>query len=159
MRSLAIIAGGIVAVVVLAVVVVLVAGSSPATTYPEDTPEGTFQRHYAAFEAGDYAAAYAFLSSRAAGRISLDEYERQADAYAAGADGGPTRRILFDRVTGGGERRTLHLTVEEFYGDGLEASRNRYRLNVRMVREGDAWRIDEPLVGVSQGYLPALPEG
>jgi hypothetical protein len=158
-RALAFIAAGIGAVVVLAIAVVLLAGNRPATTYPEDTPEGTFQRYYAAFEAGDYAAAYAFLSTRAAGRIALEEYERQAEDFAAGSDGGPTRRILFDRVTGGGTRRTLHLTVEEFYGDGLDASRNRYPLNVRMVREGDAWRIDEPLVGVNQGYLPALPEG
>ncbi|MGH2356448.1 MAG: hypothetical protein ACRDGJ_00365 [Candidatus Limnocylindria bacterium] len=159
MKALVIIGAGIAALVVLAVVVVLAGGSRPATTYPADTPEGTFQRYYAAFEEGDFGAAYAFLSVRVTERISFEEYERQAEDSSVGFEGGPARRILFDKVTGGGGRRTLHLTVEEFYGDGLDASRNRYQVNVRMVLEDGAWRIDEPLVGVNQGYFPALPEG
>lgn len=161
MRSLVIIGAGIAGVVVLAVVVVLAAGSQPATSYPADTPEGAFQRYLTAFEEGDFAGAYAFLSARVTKRISLEEYEQQAEEYQFGySAGGPAHRVLFDKVTGGGNRRTLHLTVEEFYGDGLDASRNRYPVNVRMVREDDdAWSVDEPLMGVNPGYFPALPEG
>lgn len=160
MRSLALIGAGIAALVVAAVAVVLLAGDRRAEVFPADTPQGTFQRYLAAFEEGDVEAAYAFLSSRVQERVSFDDYERQFDDYSLGyPDGGPVRQVLFNQATGGDDRTTLHLTIDELYGEGLSTSRNSYGIQVRMVREAGEWRVDEPLVGLQPGYFPALPEG
>jgi hypothetical protein len=40
----------------------------------------------------------------------------------------------------------VRLTVEEAYGQGLDMNRYRAPRLVRMVREGERWRIDELLV-------------
>jgi hypothetical protein len=57
-----------------------------------------------------------------------------------------------------GDSARLIVTVEEFYEDGLGGSTNRYDHEIHLVREGGAWRIDEPLVWLeSAPYLESNP--
>lgn len=158
-RSLLIIAGGVVLLVVLTVAAVLLAGNRAATDYPADSAEGTLQRYLAAYEDGDAAAAHAFFSSDVRERMDLDAYERAIDESRGMYAPDISRRVLFDRRTGEGDTARLQLTIEEFYGDGLDGSTMRSSREVRLVREDGAWRIDEPLVWLDPAPIlePARP--
>jgi hypothetical protein len=123
-RSIALIGAGIVALVVLVIAVVLLADGQDPTDYPPDSPEGVVQGYLAAWESGDYAAAYAFFSSRVQAGLSEADYQAAAEQYAAygGPTNGPARRIFIDDVTEGGTRVAVRLTVEELVGDGLSTT-------------------------------------
>jgi hypothetical protein len=154
-RSLLLIGLGVVALVALTIVVVLLAGGRQAVAYPVNSPEGAVQRYLAAFDEGDYETAYTFFSEEVRGEMDLDEYERAVRSYGS-FDGGPSRRVLFDRTSGDGDRMRVHLTVEEFYGGGGLGGGDTYRSSreVLMVRENGAWRIDEPLVWLDPAPFP-----
>lgn len=152
-RMLLIIGTVIVGLVVLTVAVVLVAGSRKPVAYPADTPEGAFQAYLTAFDEGDVEGAYGHFSAGVQERMDLDAYEAAIDAQAGYYGPQSSRRVLFDRRSGEGDRITLHLVVEEFYGDGLEGSTNRSPREIRLVHEDGAWRIDEPLVWVDPAPL------
>ena len=145
-RSLIVIGAAVVGLILVTVVVVLLAGDRAAREYPADSPQGTLQRYLAAFDDGDYEAAYAFFSDRVHEGMDLDQYERAIDSYGFHGREGPARRVLFDRVTGSDDRVQVHLVVEEFYGDGLGGNTYRSQRQVRLVRQAGGWRIDEPLV-------------
>jgi hypothetical protein len=105
------------------------------------------QRYLAAWEERDYETAYGFLSADVRADGSFEQYEREARAGDEFADGESATYI--DDVEGEGDRVTLHLTVEYFYGNGgLGGDSYRTQRTVSMVREADGWKIDEPLIGV-----------
>ncbi len=145
-RPLLLIGLGVIGLVVLAVAAVLINPNRTAD-FPADSPEGIVQRYLAASEDGDVPGAYAFFSSGVTSRLDLAEYERRVQ-FEWQADG--RRRVLFDRTTLGGERATVHLTVEVFLGGGPFGGGDTYRYarQVVLVREASGWRIDEPLVGL-----------
>jgi hypothetical protein len=150
------IALGVVALVAVTVTVVVLAGGREAAEYPPDSPEGALQRYLAAFDEADYETAYTFFSDEVRGEMDLDQYESTVRSYGT-FSGQPSRRVLFDRTSGEGDRIRVHLTVEEFYGGGGLGGGDTYRSprEVLMVREDGAWRIDEPLVWLDPAPLPA----
>lgn len=152
-RSLLAIGGGVVAIVIIAVVVVLLAGDRESVEFGEDTPEGALQRYLAVFDEGDLTAAHAYFSDGVRDQMDLDAFERAVSAQEGGFGAERTRRALFDGRSGDGDSVRLQLTVEEFTGEGLGASSYRYQVEIPMVREGDAWRIDEPLVWLNPAPL------
>lgn len=155
-RSLLFIGGGVVALVIIAIVVVLLAGDRETAEFGEDTPEGALQRYLTAFDDGDLAVAHTYFSSDVREQMDLQEFERAVNAQG-GYGTERTRRALFDGRSGEGNRVRLELTVEEFTGEGLGASTYRYQREIPMVREGDAWRIDEPLVWLDPAPLEPHP--
>lgn len=155
-RSLLYIAAGVMAIVVAAIAVVLVAAPREATSFPAGAPEQIVQRYLEAHESGDREAAYALFSSDVQERMSLEAYEQAADAYGPEA-GGATRGVTYDRTSGSGDRRTVHLTVEEFYGQGLDASSYTYPHEVRLVQEAGEWRIAEALVWLDPAPVEGKP--
>ncbi len=160
-RSLLAIAGAIGAIVLAAIVLVVVAGDRPAASFPPGSPQAAMQDYLAAWEAEDYLAAYAFFSAEAQDRVPLEEFRRAAvdqRQYAYPAEG--RRRVFIDRVSEEGDRADVHLTVEEFSGDG-GLGNNVYRSTriIRMVREDGSWKFDEPLIGLEPGYFPEEPKG
>ena len=150
-RSILLVGGAIVALVVLALVVAVAVPRQP-TTYAAGTPEAAFQAFYKAWEDGDIDAAYGHLSSSVAADLTLAEY-RRLDAEQSWQRGQDRRLVLLAAdVTG--DRATLRIRVDEASG-GLGGDRYSSERSVRLVRENDAWRIDEPLVGiesVAYGY-------
>lgn len=159
-RTLLLIGAGILALVVVAAAVVLLLGSREPTTFPADSPEGVVQRHLAAFEDGDYEAAYAFFSADVQSDVDLETYERTAREYG-GYLGDTSRRILFDRTDVEGDLARVHLTVEEYYGGGPFGGGETYRSEreIRLIREDGAWKIDDPLIGLEPAPFPLEPFG
>ena len=155
-RSLLAIAGAIGATVLAAIVLVVVAGDRPPASFPPGSPQAAMQDYLAAWEAEDYPAAYAFFSARAKDRVPLEEFRRAAEEqrrYGYPAEG--RRRVFIDRVSENGDRADVHLTVEEFSGQGgLGANVYRSTRIVPMVREEGSWKSDEPLIGLEPGYFP-----
>lgn len=155
-RSLLFIGGGILALVVLAVAVVLLAEARGPTSFEAGSPEEAMQRYLAAWEERDYEAAYGFFSEEIKADATLDQYESQARSYGEGYIGGGETATYIDDAVGEGDEVTLHLTVEQFYADGGPGGSSfRTQRTVRMVREADGWKIDEPLIGIE----PAAPFG
>jgi hypothetical protein len=159
-RTLVFIGGGILALVVVAAAVVLLLGSREPTTFPADSPEGVVQRHLAAFEDGDFENAHSFFSSDVQAEMDLQTYERTAREYG-GYQGDTSRRILFDRTDLDGDVARVHLTVEEYYGGGPFGGGETYRSEreIRLIREGGSWKIDDPLIGLEPAPFPVEPFG
>ena len=155
-RSVLLVGAAVVALVVATVAVVLLTNGRDSAQFAADTPEGALQRYLSAFDEGDLAAAYEYFSSDVTDEMSFEAYEATVRMYDPGTTD-RTRRALFDGRLGDGDAVRLALTVEEIYGEGLSASSNQYHREVRMVRQSDGWRIDEPLVWLEPGPIEAAP--
>ena len=143
-RSLLYVAVGIVVLSVITIAVVLLAGDRETARFDAGSPEAALQSYLVAYEAGDLEAAHARFSADVREHMDLDAYRRAVDSWGVGFE--TDRSVLFDSKSGSGERVELHLTVEEFAGDGLSGDTYRSPRDIRLVREGGEWRIDEPLV-------------
>ena len=141
------IAAGILAILVLSVVVVLVAGGRGSQQFPAGSPESALQAYLAAHEDGDYEVAYGHFSADVRDQVSQAEY-RQTSRDLHGFQPPELRRAVYiGEVEPDGERASVHLTVEEWYGDPFGGT-SRSEREVRMVREDGDWKIDEPLIGL-----------
>jgi hypothetical protein len=155
-RTLAFIAGGIVALVLVSVVVVLLAGGRQRQEFAAGTPEAALQAYLDAWEEGDAEATWAFFSAEVQEEYTLEDYERAVSDYNLYQypEGGPSRGVYIEGVDGSGERATVQLTVEEHYGDGLNTNSYRSPRAVRMVREGGAWKLADPLIWLDPADFP-----
>ena len=155
-RSLLVIGGGILALVALSIAVILLAEARGPATYEPGSPQEAMQRYLAAWEEGDLEAAYSFFSAEVQAENTFEAYERQARPGNEFPDG--ESAVYIDEAEGEGDRVTLHLTVEYFYGDGgLGGNSYRTPRTVRMVREADGWKIDEPLIGIESVFFGDFP--
>jgi hypothetical protein len=153
-RSLAIVALLIVGFAVVATAIVLIAGATPVREYPADSPEGTIQRYIRALDERDLDNAYALLSGAAQGRFSRAQFSEQQYAYGSYGDGSG-RLVRIDRTEVTGDRATVALTIEQFWGGGFGSNRTVMHRTIRLVREPGGWRLDEALVGPE--LMPAWP--
>ena len=145
-RSLALVALVIVGFVVVATAIVLIAGATPIREYAADSPEGTIQRYLRALDGRDVDGAYALLSGAAQGTFSKAQFSEQQNAYGPyGDDSG--RLVRIDRIEVAGDRATVALTIEQYWGGGFGSSRSVLHRTIRLVRETGGWRLDEALVG------------
>jgi hypothetical protein len=147
-RSLLVIGGGILALVALSIAVILLAEARGPASFELGSPQEAMQRYLAAWEERDHEAAYLFFSTEIRADTTLEQYESEARAYGEGFGGGETATYIDDAEVEG-DTATLHLTVEQYFDDGgLGGNSYRTQRSVRMVREADGWKIDEPLIGV-----------
>jgi hypothetical protein len=144
------VAVAIIALIGLALVVVLATPKGP-TLYDPGSPEAAFQAFYQAYEANDVEGAYALLSSSVTEGLTLVEYRRLDTDQAWQRD--QDRRVVLLGSDSTGDRTTLQLRIDQFSEGGLGGNRYSYERTIRLVREGGAWLIDEPIVGIeSVGY-------
>jgi hypothetical protein len=156
-RHLLVVAGAVIGLVVVTVGAVLLAGGSGGDDLEPGSPQAVVRDYLAALEDGDLEAAHALFSDRIRERWDLDAFEREVEMmapYGPMDGGGPSRRVLFDRVETNGDRSVVHLTVEEFWRDGLSGSSYTYGREIRMVREAGGWRIDQRLVWLDPVLAP-----
>jgi hypothetical protein len=153
-RTLAFIAGGILVLVAISVAVVLLAGGRQRQEFAAGSPEATVQDYLAAWEDQDPAAVWAFFSSEVQAEYSFDEYERAADDYFRYSGQGTSRTVFIDGVDGSGDRVTVRLTVEEYYGNGLNASSYRSPRTVRLIREDGSWKLRDALIWLDPAPFP-----
>ena len=140
-----VVVGAIVALIALALVLVIAVPKGP-TTYDPGSPEAAFQAFFHAYEAGDVDGAHALLSSSVKQQLTLAEYRRLDAEHGWQRD--EDRRVVLLRTDISGDRASLHLRIDQFSGGGLGAARNSQDRTIRLVRENQAWFIDEPIVGV-----------
>jgi hypothetical protein len=133
-------------VVVVATAVILLGGNRPPANYPADSPEGALQRYLVAWYDSDYVTAYDYFSTSVKARMSFSDFTLYANDY------GVEQTVTIDRTTGTGTRRTIYLTVEEFYGPDPGGGSYSRDVSITMVQEGGVWKVDEPLSGVDQNY-------
>ena len=145
-RSLIFVALGVVVLTVVTIAVVLLAGDREAAEFADDSPEAALQRYLAAYEDGDLDEAHAYFSAEVRQRMDLDAYQRAVDSW--GIEFQADRSVLFDSTSGSGDRVELHLIVEEFSGGGISGETYRSPRDVRLVREGGEWKLDQALVGL-----------
>ena len=145
-RSLIYVALGVVVLTIATIAVVLLAGDREAAEFADDSPEAALQRYLAAYADGDLAEAHAYFSADVRQRMDLEAYQRAVDSWGVGF--GSDRSVLFDSTSGSGDRVELHLIVEEFSGNGLSGETYRSPRDVRLVREGGEWKIDQALVSL-----------
>ncbi|MDI3340733.1 MAG: hypothetical protein QJR03_09390 [Sphaerobacter sp.] len=144
-RSVLIIGLGVIALVGVSVAVALAFGPTEPSRFPAGSPEDVLQRYLLAVDAGRAEEAYGYLSRGAQAQLRFDDFAR----YVASAGSyHPNRRIRVGRTVTDGDRVTVYLTIEYGGGAGLNFRRSAYERPVRLVREGDAWKIDEPLTGL-----------
>lgn len=150
-RSILLIAAIVMGIVVVAVLVV-VAASRPPATYPAGSPEATVQGFLAANADGDIEAAYAFFSESVRRSLTVADYRRAWNDFSWERE--QDRRVVLADTDLRDTRATVHLRVDVYSGGGpFGSSRYTYERSVILVREDDAWRIDEPLVGLEPiGY-------
>lgn len=144
-RAVLAVAGAIVALIAVALVVVVAIPRGP-TVYDPGSPEAAFQTFYQAYEAHDVEAAYARFSSSVTEQLTLVEYRRLDAEQAWQRD--QDRRVLLLGVDLTGDRANLRLRIDEFSQGGLGGNRYSSERTIRLVREGGAWLIDEPIVGI-----------
>lgn len=134
----------IAAVVVLATAIVLVGGGRSPANYPADSPEGAFQRYLVAWYDEDYTTAYDYFSTSVKARMSYGEFAEYGYYNSQ-------QSVTINSTTGTGDRRTINVTVEEFYGVGPGSSYTHDEF-ISMQLENGAWKIDEALNGIEPNY-------
>ena len=145
-RFLLAIVAGAVALVVGGIAIVLVAGRAPAPA-PADpaSPVGVVQAYAAAVQAGDAERAYGYLSQSVRRTRPLDRYRTSFSNSGRSSD--TERRLLIEPVSEGPERAEVKVTISTFsvHGGPLSSSTYHRDVTVRLVKEADVWRIDQPL--------------
>jgi len=144
---------GIVALVLIALVVAVALPNRP-TDYQAGSPEAAFQDFYEAWQADDIEGAYGHLSTAVTKDLSLSEYRRLDTDWSWQRN--QDRRLILLGADVTGDRATLHVRVDEFSDGGMGGiggQRYSSERSVRLAREGGAWLIDEPLIGIEPaGY-------
>ncbi|HEX6654984.1 MAG TPA: hypothetical protein VF153_02105, partial [Candidatus Limnocylindria bacterium] len=122
------------------------------TAFPAGSPQAAMQAYLAAWQERDIDAAYGYFSTEIKASTSLDDYRRVADGF--GKPSPDQESVFIDGAELDGDRATLHLTIERYFGDGPGSEVDRSTSSVRMVREADGWKIDEPLLGPDPAPFP-----
>ena len=81
--------------------------------------------------------------------MTLAEYRTMDADWAWQRD--QSRRLVLLSADITDDRAVLRVRVDEFYEGGLGGQRNSSERSIPLVREGGAWLIDEPLVGIESG--------
>jgi hypothetical protein len=154
-RAVTTIAAGILGLVVIGAVVVLLAEDRKPATFPAGSPEAAMQAYLAAWEDGDSEKAYGFFSEAVRSQVTLADYQNAVSGFGDVSPG--DEAVYIDAAQISGDRATVHLTVEHYFGDGPGAETYRSTTTVRMVRQADAWKLDQQLIGVEA--IPIKPNG
>ncbi len=137
--------------IVVAVLVLVVIRPRSAQTYAEDSPEGTIQRYLRALEEGDSETAYSFFSSEVQRDFPLQEFEDGLPRPEFGVEDG-RRSVRVAGVETRGDTATLLLEVDEYVDLVPLSPEYQSELEVTLTHENGAWKIDEPLYGLSPAY-------
>jgi predicted lipid-binding transport protein (Tim44 family) len=148
-RSVVLVGAAIVALVAVALVVA-VARPSRSIEYPIGSPEAAFQAFYTAWQDGDLETAYGYFSRSVTAEMTLAEYEQADSDQSWSREQG--RRVVLLGAEVDGDRASVELRVDEFYEEGM-GERFTSTYVVALVRDGAAWLVDEPLLGIDPIWL------
>lgn len=154
-RFIVVVSAAVVLVLVLTVGSLALAQHRRPAPLPDTTPTGVVYHYLTALDREDYETAYAYLSSVTRAWVTLDDFRHRAPRPPARADAPATSVSLTnERVTG--DRARVTVTVTTFTPAGpFGVNENTYSVDLDLVREGDAWKIDVP----PQQYHRLYPRG
>jgi hypothetical protein len=145
---LALILGAVLLIVVGLIAVPLAARRTPSLA-PATTPEGSVERFYQAAYAGDYGAAYGFLSTETQRRLSLIELQQQLSGNLQRSQA----RVSASQVAD--THATVRVTLTHFSSDGIFGSNEwTEEREILLQREDEAWKIVS-----GPFYVPAKVSG
>jgi hypothetical protein len=138
------IVGGSVGLIAIGIVAVVLAARGPAPPAVDpDSPVGVVQAYLEAVRSGDSPRARGLLTTSA-----RETFDRQKESHPRPVQaGGTQRRILIEPVETGPERAEVKVTVSRTSARSEPFSTGAYHqeLNARLVREGGAWRLAQPI--------------
>ena len=165
-RSILIIGALILALVAGAIVITLAFGSDEPANFAEGSPERALQEYLAAVKDGDTDRAYDLVSESARRQMSPRSPGSDTDAISkddfarmvTGSRGQTNSRVRIDRVeqSANDQSATITLTIENFSGSGIDFNRSSWTRTIRMVREDDVWKVDEPFFTAALQSAPSL---
>ncbi len=144
LRSILVIAAGMLVISVVAATFVLIAAPDDAETYDPGTPEHTVREYVQAVRDRDVDRAYEMLSPSAQRDVSeadLRDYMRFNYMQE------PEWRIRLTGVDVSDDRATVELTLEYSGGGPFGLDRLRRREVVPVVRDDAEWKVDDPFIG------------
>ena len=135
-RGLTIMISGAVLLIIVGLVALPSIARRTSQLAPATTPEGVVQRFYQAVYAGDYTAAYAFISADTQQRLALLDLQQQISAELQHS------QVRVTKTTVVGDQATVWVTQTTVQPGGLFGS-NEWSIDreILLQREGDQWRI------------------
>ncbi len=139
-----IVAGAVALITVGIVVAALGVGRGPTVALDPVTPGGTVQSYIEALRTGDVDRAYGLLSQAAQASWSRDRYRESYPRYAPPS--GMEQRLLIETIRVEPERADVRVTISYFTpGNPLFAGTPQQEVEVHLVKEDVAWKIDRPV--------------
>lgn len=138
------IVAGTVLLVVVSVIAVFALGR-PQSAPPADTstPVGVVQAYVEALRVADLELSRRYLTSEA--RTQAEARDRNSTSYHQTAQ--DNVRIVVEQVSISDTRAEVKVTSSRFYAssDPFSSSTSHRDITMHLVREGDTWRINQPL--------------
>lgn len=147
-RSIIVVGALVLLLVALAVVTVVALGSTASDDFPADSPEATVQRYITAISERDSETAYGLLSERAQQMFTPEDF---SDALRYNVRDVDNQRIRIGQVERNGDRATVHLMIDRFWGSGVDFNRSTSRTPIPVVRDEGEWKIDDPITWIGLG--------
>ena len=144
----------VVAILILVSVVIALTNPRGATvTFPESEPEGIVQRYILALQDEDYSLAHGYFSDELRKACSL-EHMRDTSRWLKDREQ-DQRVVLLDKETLSSERVRVRVRVTEVnVSPPFRVDEYSHDERYVLVREDDAWRLDEPPWPL--GWCPGL---
>jgi hypothetical protein len=119
-------------------------GRGPTASLDPATPGGTLQIYIEALRTGDLDRAHGLLSQAAQASWSRDRYRESYPRYAPPS--GMEQRLLIEPIRTETDRAQVRVTVSYFMpGNPLFAPAPQREVDVHLVHENGAWKIDRPV--------------
>lgn len=136
---------GALALIALGILVAaLGVGRGSTVSLDPSTPGGTVQSYIEALRAGDLDRAYGHLSQAAQASWSRDRYRESYPRYAPPS--GMEQRLLIETIRAEPDRAEVRVTISYFMpGNPLFAGTPQREVDVYLVKEDGAWKIDRPV--------------
>jgi hypothetical protein len=141
---IAIVTGTILLVVVGVAVAASGAGTAAHQRLEAGTPAAVVQEYVEALQSGNLDHAYALLSTPARAAWSRDRYQEDFPRYVPPS--GVERRLLIEPIKSDATSALVRVTVSRFLpGNPLFMGTSHQEVDVYLVPEGGAWKIDRPV--------------
>jgi hypothetical protein len=139
---LAIVAGTVVLVVAAMLTVFLFGRNRTVTPADPASPAGIVQAYIEAVRGGDVERSRTYLTREA--RAQVEARDRQSTYPQSRED---NQRIVVETVSSTDTTAEVKVTLSRFYArsDPFSSGTSRYDLTVRLIREGGAWRMTQPI--------------
>ncbi len=142
-KLLVIMVAGIAGFIVIGVVALFFVGNRGEAVFAPGSPEAVTQNYLKALEDQDWEEAYGYLSESVKSSRVRDSYIQRKGAGHVDEDA--NRRIVLERSEVTGTEAKITISISTFRSSGpMETSDYTSRIDFRLQKEGDYWKITAP---------------